>query len=186
MTALLIIGFAILLFIFFYNSLIAKKTQVDNILASVDAELKKRYDLIPNLVATARQYMEHEKALLEKITQLRTRATQRGLSQEEKAKIDKEVSDSLGSLMVAVENYPELKSNENIIQLQQTITDVEANIAAARRAYNQAVTDYNSALEMIPTNIIANFMKLRPKAFFEIEKSQRGNHDLSKLFAGNS
>ena len=174
---------SLFLFIYFYNSLIAKKNQVDSISSSVDVELRKRYNLIPNLVSTVSKYMKHENDLLKEITKLRVQAIKNDISEDELKSIDKNMTKTLGSIMVAVENYPELKSNENMIQLQQTISDVESNIAAVRRSYNQAVMDYNSSLDMIPTNFIAKFLNYNPKEFFEIENNQRKNINVAELFA---
>jgi LemA protein len=125
--------------------------------------------------------MEYEKELLEKVTALRTKALS---TQDEKQKVqlDKEITSTLGSIMVAVENYPDLKANENMLHLQHTLAEVEEQISAARRAYNQAVTDYNNALEMVPTNFMANIMGYKPKEIFSIDESQRENIDLKKLF----
>jgi LemA protein len=178
---LIVVAVLVLVFVFLYNSLIAKKNEVDNINASVDTLLKKRYDLIPNLVNTLKEYMEYEKEILENITALRSKVLQTS-DQKQKIKLDKEITSALGSIMVAVENYPELKAYKNILHLQHTLTEIEEQISAARRAYNQAVTDYNNALEMIPTNFIANFLHYQPKELYEIEESQKENIDIKKLF----
>lgn len=165
-----------------YNSLVAKKNQVDNIFATIDTQLKKRYDLIPNLVASVSKYMEHEKSLLKDITALRTQANNPNLSEKEKIDLDTKVSTALGSIMIAVENYPDLKANENVMHLQRSLSEIEEQIAAARRAYNQAVTDYNNALEMIPTNIMANAMGYQHKDLFVIPQNERKNLNVSELF----
>jgi len=171
-----------LLFVLMYNSLVAKKNQVENIFASVDTVLKKRYDLIPNLVATVSKYMEHEKSLFEEVTKLRAEATKPGLSDAHKIALDAKISSALGSIMVAVENYPELKANENVMHLQHTLHEVEEQISAARRAYNQAVTDYNNAIEMVPTNFVASLINYRKKQVFEIVDNERKNVDVKELF----
>ncbi len=182
MTALIIIGVIALLLALMYNSLVGKKNQVENIFGSVDAVLKKRYDLIPNLVSSVQQYMAHEKDLLSKITELRAQAMKPDLSDHQKIALDKEMTAALGSIMVAVENYPNLKANENIMHLQRTLTEVEAQISAARRAYNQAVTDYNNAIEMIPTNMMAFMMNYRRKEVFAIAQEERQNVNVNDLF----
>jgi LemA protein len=182
-TPLIIIIVLAIILILMYNSLVAKKNQVENIFASVDTQLKKRYDLIPNLVASVSKYMEHEKSILEDITKLRSEANKPNISQKEKIDLDAKVSSALGSIMVAVENYPELKANENVMHLQHSLSEVEAQIAAARRAYNQAVTDYNNALEMIPTNFMANAMGYKPKDVFVISETERENVNVKELFA---
>ncbi len=182
MTALVVIAVIVIAVVLMYNSLISKKNQVDNIFAGVDAVLKKRYNLIPNLVSSVQQYMKHEREILEKVTELRARAMKPGISDEQKIDLDRQITSMLGSIMVAVENYPELKANENIMHLQRTLTEIEAQIAAARRAYNQAVTDYNNAIEMIPTNILANMMGYTRKQVFEIPDAERKNVNVKELF----
>ncbi|MHC3994059.1 LemA family protein [Thiomicrolovo sp. ZZH C-3] len=182
MTALIILAVVIVIIVLMYNSLVAKKNQVDNIFAGIDAVLKKRYNLIPNLVSSVQQYMQHERGILEKVTELRSQAMQPGISDEQKIALDKQITSALGSIMVAVENYPDLKANENVMHLQRTLSEVEAQISAARRAYNQAVTDYNNAIEMIPTNILANMMNYRRKQVFEITADERKNVDVGALF----
>jgi len=182
-TPLIILIVFIIILILMYNSLVAKKNQVDNIFASVDTQLKKRYDLIPNLVASVSKYMDHEKSLLEDITKLRSEANKSDLSEKEKIDLDAKVSKTLGSIMVAVENYPDLKANENVMHLQHSLNEVEEQIAAARRAYNQAVTDYNNALEMIPTNFMANAMGYKQKDLFVISETERENINVNDLFS---
>lgn len=182
MTALIIIGVISLALIFMYNNLIAHKNQVENIFASVDAVLKKRYDLIPNLVASVQEYMEHEKKTLENITKWRSSAMKPGISDEQKIQLDQQISGALGSIMVAVENYPDLKANENVMHLQHTLAEVEAQISAARRAYNQTVTDYNNAIEMFPMFYMANMMNYKRKAVFEISEAERQNVNVKDLF----
>ena len=181
-TPLIILIIVTIVLVLMYNSLVAKKNQVENIFASVDTLLKKRYDLIPNLVASVSKYMEHEKSLLEDITKLRSEANKTNLSDKEKIDLDKKISSALGSIMIAVENYPELKANENVLHLQHSLTEVEAQISAARRAYNQAVTDYNNALEQIPTNIMANMMGYTRKDVFVISENERKNVNVKELF----
>jgi len=179
MIVLLVVGIILILM---YNSLVSKKNQVENIFASVDTQLKKRYDLIPNLVATVSKYMEHEKSLLTEVTKLRAEANKPNISDEQKITLDAKVTSALGSIMIAVENYPDLKANENVMHLQGTLNEVEEQISAARRAYNQAVTDYNNAVEMIPTNIMANIMNYRRKEVFEISEGERENINVKELF----
>jgi len=181
-TPLIILIVLAIVLVLMYNSLVAKKNQVENIFASVDTLLKKRYDLIPNLVASVGKYMEHEKSLLEDITKLRSEANKTNLSDKEKMDLDKKMSSALGSIMIAVENYPELKANENVLHLQHSLNEVEAQISAARRAYNQAVTDYNNALEQIPTNMMASMMGYSRKDVFVISENERKNVNVKELF----
>ncbi len=183
MTTFLAVSFAlIIVLVVLYNTLVGKKNQVENIFASVDAQLKKRYDLIPNLVASVQEYMQHEKSILENVTKLRAEATKPDISDAQKIALDAKVTSALGSIMVAVEAYPDLKANENIMNLQSSLNEVEAQIAASRRAYNQAVTDYNNAIEMIPTNFMAQMMRYTRKEVFSIDESERQNLDVKELF----
>jgi len=181
-TSLIVMAVIAVILTLMYNSLVSRKNQVENIFASVDTVLKKRYDLIPNLVASVSKYMQHEKSLLEQVTKLRADANKPNISDEQKIALDAEVSSTLGSIMIAVENYPELKANENVMHLQRSLSEIEEQISAARRAYNQAVTDYNNAIEMIPTNFMANAMHYRRKEVFEIAKDQRQNVNVKELF----
>jgi len=172
----------VLYIVILYNSLISKKNQVQNVFASVDALLKKRYDLIPNLVATVQKYMQHERGTLTEITELRAKAISGTLSDDEKVDLDNKLTKTLGGIMVAVENYPDLKANQNFLQLQASLNEVEEQISAARRAYNAAVTDYNNAVEMFPTNILASMMNYQRKKVFEIPDTERQNVDVKDLF----
>lgn len=181
-TSLIILLVLAIVLVLMYNSLIAKKNQVENIFASVDTQLKKRYDLIPNLVASVSKYMEHEKSILEEVTKLRADANKPNISDKDKIALDAKTSAALGSLMIAVEAYPELKANENVMHLQSSLNEVEEQISAARRAYNQAVTDYNNAIEMVPTNFMANAMHYTRKEVFEIPQTQRENVSVKELF----
>ena len=180
--AIIIAVLAILFVIFLYNTLIAKKNQVTNVFGSIDALLKKRYDLIPKLITTVKQYMKHERELLEKITELRAKAVSGQISDDQKVDLENKITKVLGGIMVAVENYPDLKANQNFLQLQGSMNEVEEQISAARRAYNAAVTDYNNAVEMFPTNILASMMSYKMKNVFEIPDEQRQDIDTEKLF----
>ncbi|MDY0120766.1 MAG: LemA family protein [Sulfurimonas sp.] len=183
MSVSLIIAIVIvIILVFMYNSLVGKKNQVENIFASVDTMLKKRYDLIPNLVASVSKYMEHEKSLLTEVTELRAQANKPNVSDAQKIALDAKMSAALGSLMIAVEAYPDLKANENVMHLQRSLNEVEEQISAARRAYNQAVTDYNNAIEMIPTNFMATAMNYKRKEVFMIPENERKNVNVKELF----
>lgn len=170
--------FAILL----YNGLIRKKNDVDNAFGGIDVQLKKRYDLIPNLVTTVEQYATHEKELLEKVTQMRTQAISGNLTPDQKVAIDNQISGTLRSIMVAVENYPNLKANESFLNLQHNLNEMESQISAARRAYNAAITDFNNGIETFPGNIMAGMMGLNRKQVFEIPEPQRENVNVKNLF----
>lgn len=172
MALLIFGGIVLLLFALMYNSLVGKRNQVDSVFATVDVLLKKRYDLIPNLVETVKGYMHHEKETLERITQLRTQAlgTQNG---DEKVAIDNQITLPLRQVLLSVENYPELKANQNFLHLQASLNEVEEQISAARRAFNAAVLAYNNAVEMFPTNLLAGMMRFSRRAFFETAEEER-------------
>ena len=180
--ALIILVILIIIPIALYNSLVAKKNQVNNAFASTDTLLKKRYDLIPNLVAAVKNYMKHEQKTLTDITEMRSKAVSAQLSPDEKVALNNQLSKAIGGIMVAVENYPDLKANQNFLQLQASMNEIEEQISAARRAYNAAVTDYNNAVEMFPTNIMASMMHYKQRQLFEITETERKNVDVGALF----
>lgn len=167
-----------------YNSLICKKNRVKNVFGTIDVLLKKRYDLIPQLVATVKGYMQHERSLLQDITEARARAASGRLSDDEQVMLDNTVSKMLSGIMIAVENYPDLKADKSFMHLQRTMTEVEEQISAARRAYNATVEAFNNAVEMFPTNIIASMMGYKTKHFFEISEDQRQNVDAGDILKG--
>lgn len=177
-----VIGLPILFLVGMYNTLVGKKNMANNAFAGIDAILKKRYDLIPNLVATVKQYMQHEKGTLEAVTEMRAKATSASLSNDEKVALDNQISKAIGGIMVAVEAYPDLKANQNFMQLQRTMNEIEEQLSAARRAYNAAITDYNNACEMFPTNIMAGMMNYKLKELFEITEAERQNPNVNNLF----
>lgn len=179
---LIIGGVAALLFFLMYNLLVARKNAVDQAFAAIDAMCKKRYDLIPNLVATVKQYATHEQETLEKVTALRNQAAAGNVSADEAVDLNNQISEALGRIQVAVEAYPDLKANENFLHLQRSLNEVEEQLSASRRAFNAAVTDYNNAVEMLPTNILANFLGYRPKRLFEAAAQERRNVEVGKLF----
>lgn len=183
MIILIVLAVFGLIAIMVYNGLIRKKNEVDNAFGGIDVQLKKRYDLIPNLVATVQQYASHEKELLEKVTQLRARAIGGNLSNDEKVDIDNQISGALRSIMVSVENYPDLKASENFLNLQRSLNEVESQISAARRSYNAAVTDFNNGIETFPGNLMAGMMGLTRKQVFEIPETERQNVNVKDLFS---
>jgi len=179
--ALGIIVAVLFIIVLIYNGLIGKKNQVKNVFGTIDVLLKKRYDLIPQLVATVKGYMQHERGLLQEITEARARAVSGRLSDDEQVLLDNTVSKQLGGIMLAVENYPDLKADKSFMHLQRTMTEVEEQISAARRAYNAAVEAFNNAVEMFPTNIIASMMGYKTRNFFEIREDERKNIDAGGL-----
>lgn len=171
-----------------YNGLVRRRNAVDQALSSVDVMLKKRFDLIPNLIETVQRYMEHERDLLTELTALRTRATSGAaeLSAEERAALDRQVSGALGRLMIAVENYPDLKASQNFLQLQGALNEVEEQLSAARRAYNAAATAFHNAIETVPGNLFAGSMGLVRRPLFEAAEVERANVDVGALFGRSS
>jgi len=176
---------AVVLIVIFamYNGLVGRKNAVENAFASIDTILKKRYDLIPNLVASVKQYMQHERGLLENITELRARAVSGNVAPDEAVALNNQINKALGGIMVAVENYPTLKANENFLLLQRSLNEMEEQLSAARRAFNAAVTDLNNAIEMFPTNIMAGLMHYTRRQLFEIPEPERQNPNVKTLFA---
>ncbi|KIA92826.1 LemA family protein [Pedobacter kyungheensis] len=180
--ALVIIGVMFLFGIFFYNSLIGKKNQVTNAFSAIDVMLKKRFDLIPNLVEVVKQYTTYEQGTLTKIVELRAKATSGNITPAEKAQLDSELSSSMKGLMVNIENYPDLKANSNFINLQTTWTESEEQIAAARRTYNATVTDYNNAIMMFPGSLFAGMLNFQPTPVLETAAEERKNISAKELF----
>lgn len=165
-----------------YNSLIGKKNQVTNAFSAIDVMLKKRYDLIPNLVETVKQYMQYEGDILVKITQMRAQAVSGNLSEADKVNLDQQIGTAVKGLMVSVENYPDLKANTNFINLQTTWTESEEQIAAARRAYNASVTSYNNAVQMFPSSIFAGMLGYQTMPVLETPAEERVNISAKDLF----
>jgi LemA protein len=163
------------------NSLISRKNQVEYAFSSIDVMLKKRRDLIPNLVASVQQYMTHERELLTRLTELRSKVMQ-DLPDSERFAAENQIEGLLGRLRVAVENYPDLKANTNVLQLQAALNEVEEQISASRRAFNAAVMSYNNAVEMFPTSFFAQSMGYQRKTSFEIPQEQRENVNVKELF----
>jgi len=167
--AILII--AIIWIIAIYNGLIKSKTRTEEAWSDIDVQLKRRYNLIPNLVNTVQGYAQHERELFEKVTQARTQAMQAG-SAGEKAKAENALTGTLKSLFAVAENYPQLKASDNFAKLQEELADTENKIQAARRFYNGNVRDFNIKLQVFPSNIIANSLGFKEKEFFEIEEEK--------------
>ena len=182
MITLIVIILLLLVVVGMYNSLVRKKNDVENAFASMDVMLKKRYDLIPNLVETVKSYMTHEKSLLTEITALRARAQSGDISNDERVEIENKITQGMSGLMVAVENYPDLKASNNFLQLQAAWNEVEEQISASRRAFNAAVTSYNNSVETFPSNMMAGFMNYKRRTLFEIPTIERQNVDAKQLF----
>lgn len=166
----IIIALLILWVIFAFNSLVVRKNRVAEAWADIEVQLKRRYDLIPNLVETVKGYATHEKSLLEKITKERAAAIN-ATDPKEKLNANEALSHTLKTLFAVAENYPTLRANENFAKLQDELTDTEDKIQAARRFYNANVRDYNIAVETFPKNVIAKIFGFQKKELFEIENA---------------
>ncbi len=163
---LIVLAVLIILGIILYNNLVRMKIRVDEAWADIEVQLKRRYDLVPNLVETVKGYMQHEKEVFEKVTEARTKAME-AENLQEKAESENQFSQSLKSLFAVAENYPQLKANENFLELQKELVDTEDKIQAARRFYNGSVRDYNIAIDTFPSMIFARLFKFTKKEMFE-------------------
>ncbi len=151
-----------------YNSLVKLRNQVKNAWAQIDVQLKRRHDLIPNLIETVKGYMTHERETLENITKARSQAVQaEGIG--DKAKAEGELTSALGKFNLVVENYPDLKANQNFLSLQEELTSTENKNSFSRQNYNDQVLFYNNKIQMFPSNIVAGMFKFNEEEFFEIE-----------------
>ena len=172
--ALAVLGVLAVWVIFAYNSFVRLVNRTQEAWADIDVQLKRRYDLIPNLVNMVKGYMQHEKQVFERVTELRTRAMQ-ATGLEERAQTENMLTDALKSLFAVSANYPDLKANTNFLELQREVADTENKIQAARRFYNTNVRDLNIALESFPQNFIGNMFNFKRREFFEVEEAgERG------------
>jgi LemA protein len=179
---LVIVAIGAIVFVFTYNGLVGKKNAVENAFGTMDALLKKRYDLIPNIIATVQQYMNYEKDTLVKITELRSKAVSENISNEDKTILSNQMAPLLRNIMATTENYPELKASANFSDLQKTLNDLEEQIAGSRIGFNSIVTAYNNAIEMFPGNFVAGLMGLQRKPVFETVAEERKNVNVKELF----
>ena len=150
-----------------YNGLVRLKNQTDEAWSDIDVQLKRRYDLIPNLVSTVKGYAAHESGVFEKVTEARA-AAMGATGPQAKMAAENALSGTLKSLFAVAENYPELKANENFLQLQAQLADLEDKVQAARRFYNGNVRDFNTKLQVFPTNMIAGALGFKAREFFDI------------------
>lgn len=166
-------GVILLGLIYIYNSLVRLKVQVENAWSQIDVQLKRRYDLIPNLVSTVKGYMKHEKGVLEEVTKARTSLISG--SMKDKAKASNQITQALKSIFAVAENYPQLKASENFKQLQEELSGTESKIAYARQFYNDTVMEFNQAIQVFPKNIFAKMFGYVQKEFFATTEKERGN-----------
>lgn len=179
---LIIIGIIVLLVIWviaIYNGLVRFRNQVKNAWSQIDVQLKRRHDLIPNLIESVKGYMKHEAETLERVTSMRTRAMG-ATGVGEKANAESMLTSALGQLQIAVENYPDLKANQNFLALQEELSSTENKISFSRQNYNDQVLFLNNKIEMFPSNIIAGMFNFNQEQFFEVEnEAERQNIKVS-------
>ena len=170
-----VVGIAVLLLLLavfvvvLYNRLVRLRNRTENAWAQVDVQLRRRYDLIPNLVETVKGYASHERATFEEVTKART-AAQQARTVPEQAEAENFLTAAIGRLFAVAEDYPELRATENFQQLQAQLEDTEQKIAVSRQVYNDAVLSYDTALETVPTNIVGGLFNFEVKPYFEIEE----------------
>ncbi len=164
----IIVVLLVLWIIFSYNALVRTRNRVRESWSDIEVQLKRRYDLIPNLVETVKGYMEHEKQVFEQVTLARSQAMG-AQTREEKSAAENQLSGTLKTLFAVAENYPQLKANENFMELQQELSDTENKIQAARRFYNSMVMDINSRIQTFPTNLLAKLFGFKEEGFFKTD-----------------
>jgi len=165
---LIVVALLILFVIGIYNSLVGLRNQVDNAWSQIDVQLKRRHDLIPNLVETAKGYMTHERGTFEAITKARSQAMG-ARTVAEAAKAEGNLTEALSKFMLVVENYPDLKANQNFLAVQEELTSTENKIAFARQNYNDQVLSFNNKTQMLPSNIVAGMFGFTKRDFFQVE-----------------
>lgn len=178
-TTLIVIIVAIVVVLFLismYNNLVKLRNNRENAFANIDVQLKQRYDLIPQLVSTVKGYATHERELLEKVTAART-AAMSATGINDKIQAENELSSALAGLKVSVEAYPDLKANQNFLQLQAELSDIENKLAATRRFFNSATKELNNAVQTFPANLIAGMFGFRKEPMFEIPSEERAAYD---------
>jgi LemA protein len=161
-----------LLFVLLYNRLVRLRNRSENAWAQVEVQLKRRHDLIPNLVETVKGYAGHERATLDSVTEARTSA-QQAKTVEQQAAAESGLTAALGRLFAVAEAYPQLRATENFQQLQSELEETEDKIAVARQLYNDAVLAYDNARETVPTSLVAGMLRFEPKPYFEIDERSR-------------
>ena len=182
MIGYIILGIILLVavaFILMYNSLVVSRNRIEEAWSDIEVQLKRRFDLIPNVLETVKGYASHEKNVLENVTKARTSFTSAHTTKE-RADAENMLSSTLKTLFAVSENYPDLKANANFLDLQRELADTENKIQAARRFYNSTVLEYNTKLQVVPTNFVANTFGMTAKEFFDLEnEAERKNPQVS-------
>lgn len=172
MTFLVILAVVAIIAVVMYNSLVKLRLLCENAWADIDVQLKRRYDLIPNLIETVKGYAGHEKDTLEAVVEARNRAMST-TGREARAEAENMLTGALKSLFALSEAYPQLRAVESFTQLQTTLTEIEGAIQSSRRYYNAVVRDYNTKIQVFPSNLIANAFRFQPEEFFELEDDEQ-------------
>jgi len=159
-----------------YNNLVKLRNNRENAFANIDVQLKQRHDLIPQLVASVKGYADHEKEVFQRVTEARA-AAMGATTINDKVNAENELSSALAGLKVSLENYPELKANQNFLQLQNEISDIENKLAAVRRYFNTATRELNNAVQSFPANILAGMFGFKKEPMFEVPKEERAEYD---------
>lgn len=174
--AIVVIVVLALIVIGLYNNLVKLRNNRENAFANIDVQLKQRYDLVPQLVATVKGYATHERELLEKITMARS-AAMNATNINDKIEANNQLGSALAGLKVAVEAYPDLKANQNFLNLQTELADIENKLAATRRYFNAATRELNNAVQTFPANILAGMFGFHKETMFEIPQTERATYD---------
>jgi LemA protein len=174
-----VVVIVLLWFLLTYNGLIALRNRCKNAASSIDVNLKKRHDLIPSLVSAVKGFMTHERDVLEQVTRLREQAMHSPGLTPQRMVMENRITALLGQIQMRSEAYPELKSGENFLHLQRSLTELEEQISAARRSYNAAAESFNNKVEMIPSSIVARMMNFEQQPFFEAAAGERANIEVA-------
>lgn len=169
---IVLVAVILLILVSIYNRLVKLRNRRENAFADIDVQLKQRHDLVPQLVETVKGYATHERELLTRITEARTAAMQ-AKTIDDKIVAENNLANGLQGLKIAVENYPDLKANQNFLQLQEELSDIENKLAAARRFFNAATTEYNTAVESFPANVIAGSFGFNRETLFDLAGSRQ-------------
>lgn len=168
-----IVVLAVLFFVAMYNRLVALRNRIDTAWSQIGVQLRRRYDLIPNLVNTVKGYAAHEKEIFERVAEARNTAIA-AKSVPDQAQAENQITQALRQLFAVVENYPDLKANQNFLALQEELTGTEGRIAFARQFYNETVLTYNNAVQQFPSKVVAGLFNFTPREFFQVEEAATG------------
>ncbi|HRZ85360.1 MAG TPA: LemA family protein [Candidatus Paceibacterota bacterium] len=169
---LIIAVFIVIILIYYYNKFVLKGNRIDNSLAQIDVQLKRRSDLIPNLIETVKGYAKHEKAIMEEVTNAR-KALMSAKDLPAKVKADTQLENALKTVFALAENYPQLKANENFIELQRELSSTEDKVAYSRQYYNDTILDFNNSIKVFPGKMFASLFGVKERPFIEITAEER-------------